>query len=391
MKKHALCKNETTTLRSSEKSTSATTPDSGDSKSISPQSSTTSSTNSFTKKRDKYIKSSNYGIPIGVSVATFLLIVGAVIAVILTKRRGKISIVFCNIFSSGITPKCTMDKSLIVNNVYEGHSDSPYEQIDKVVPRTSKVAVNDVQEDNVNYAQVSFNLKQNATKTTGDMVEKGGEEDKGMYNTLKLRVKLGDSFDATYDTVEKAAMKLKTQHGTVNKSDENLTIKETDENPYNHLNEKLLKDCKTDNAYGVTQDIKNEYNEYSRKGHEKCLKDDEDMKNQTSRLQVDNDTFNQSSILQDVASTYNHKDTLPDAKDKQTHTCMLQDDKDTYNHTKALQDVGNTYNNTNSLQDVEATYNHEETLLEVEDMHNDTKTLQNVEDTFNHTITPKDI
>jgi hypothetical protein len=255
-----------------------------------------------------------------------------------------------------------MDTSIIINNVYEGHSDSPYEQIDKVVPRTSKVAVNDVQEDNVNYAQVSLNLKQNATKTSGDMADIVVEQDKGVYNTLKLHVKLGDSFDATYDTVEKAAMRLKTPHDTENKSDENLTIKETDENPYNHLNEKLLKDCKTDNAYGVTQDIKKEYG-YSRKSHEKYPKDDEDMYNHTSRLQVDKDTFNQSSILQDVASTYNHIDTLPDVKD--THTNMLQDVEDTYNHQKALQDV--------------------------EDTHNDTQTLQNVQDTFNHTITPQDV
>ncbi|XP_060556722.1 uncharacterized protein LOC132717307 isoform X2 [Ruditapes philippinarum] len=194
MKKHALCKNETTALNSSEKSTSAATSGSGDSALISPQSSTStsfiiSSMNSSTMKSAKNIKSYNYGIPIGVSVATFLIIIGAVIAVILTKRRGKMPIVFCNIFSSDITSKCTMDTSLIVNNVYEGHSDSPYEQIDKVLPRTSNVAVNDVQEDNENYAQVSFNLKQNATKTIGDMADIGLEQDKGAYNTLKLHVK----------------------------------------------------------------------------------------------------------------------------------------------------------------------------------------------------------
>ncbi|XP_060580751.1 uncharacterized protein LOC132737474 [Ruditapes philippinarum] len=250
-------------------------------------------------------KDSDIGIAVGVLIATFITVATVVVGVILI-RRGKVPCMCCRISLHDKSSKCTMNTSL-VNNSNTIPLDCPNRKVGEVVPQTNIVSEDDVQENNGHLPHDYFILE----KTEADRNTTVVQDEVNVYNTLASNVKQEANFDNTYDTAEKAAMKLKTKHRVKDDSDANETLE--DEDPYNHLNEgeRQLKTVRTDNVYGVTQD-----DEYAncRKTHGKYLQDVED-------------TYNHTNILQDaeaVEDTYNHTNISKDVED------------DTYNHTSPV-------------------------------------------------------
>jgi hypothetical protein len=186
----------------------------------------------------------------------------------------------------------------LVNNSNAIPLDCPNRKVGEVGPQTNIVSEDDVLENNGHLPHDYFILEKTETdySTTYEIADSNScQVEVNVYNTLTSSVKLGGNFDTTYDSAEKAAMKLNTKHGEKDKSYANKTIEETNDDPYNHLyeGEQLVKNVRTDHVYGVTQ-----VDEYAncRKSHRKHLQDVED-------------TYNHTNISQDaehVEDTYNH-------------------------------------------------------------------------------------
>ncbi|XP_060604541.1 uncharacterized protein LOC132757310 [Ruditapes philippinarum] len=237
------------------------------------------------------------GIAVGVSVAIFITVVTIVVGFIII-RRGKVPSLCCKKALHDQSSKSTMN-TFIVNNSNTIPLECHKGKVGEVIPQTAIVSEDDVLENSGHRPHDNFILEKTETdySTTYEIADSNScQVEVNVYNTLTSSVKLGGNFDNTYDTAEKAAMKLKPKHGEKDKSFANETMEETDDDPYNHLyeGEQLLKNVRTDHVYGVTQ-----YDEYAN-----CRK-------------------SLGKHLQDVEDTYNHTITSPDAQDFQ----------DVYNHT----------------------------------------------------------
>ncbi|XP_053390158.1 uncharacterized protein LOC128553075 [Mercenaria mercenaria] len=125
-----------------------------------------------------------------------------------------------------------------------------------------------------NYAHTYFELEphvnesnnDNTTYDTSGNANKSITEQDNVYNRLELdnnkrydhvhtRIRNGVlKLDDTYDTTDKAAMKLKARPGK-----DSDAFDETDEDAYNHITSKPVTNTKTVNEYGVPNTLENAY------------------------------------------------------------------------------------------------------------------------------------
>ncbi|XP_060586444.1 uncharacterized protein LOC132742136 isoform X3 [Ruditapes philippinarum] len=259
--KHILCEtaikttpsgstSDRTTMNHSKDASIVTTKSSGNTN----LSSTTSSTpkdSTISKSR----KSSDVGVPVGISIAVFLIVVIAVIAVLLLKKRAMLPVTCCWKFTSDKTEKRTLG---LVNNIaYEMPVNSPYDQIDEDALQQNNDTAFNSSEDNRDDAHTYFVLEKDAEEPktdSGITGSKAYQNENNVYNTLRSNLEPGPDIGDTYDTAEKAAKRMKDQN--VEKCS---TSGDMDEDAYNHINAELIKKGKTDNVYGVPGDIDSDY------------------------------------------------------------------------------------------------------------------------------------
>ncbi|XP_060598341.1 uncharacterized protein LOC132752082 [Ruditapes philippinarum] len=237
------------------------------------------STEGFRSKLETRTESSNVSIPVSITVAVITLV--AVVVIITLIRRGKLEGI-CNKNSN--TENSTKgivitDKISAQNNVYNEPAISDYEQISELKDNNNVDIKADLDEGNGNYGQTYFVLEPGSREshTDGDMSDSMKEETEmnDDYNTLHLNKTFGAKADDTYDTTEKAAIKLKALQNTGCEKEFLGKLNENEEDTYNHISRNLFKNNKTDNIYGVTDNQENDYGDVNN-GCEKNLRDGDD-------------------------------------------------------------------------------------------------------------------
>ncbi|XP_053390155.1 uncharacterized protein LOC128553071 [Mercenaria mercenaria] len=205
---------------------------------------------------------SGAGIPIGVSTAVVLIIIAVVITFAILKRRGKVPNVCTNTNSSANSDN-TKAIPPVNKNIYDTSIGPSYDQIGNVVSQQNIDINTDSDLNNSNYAHTYFVLEQHVRETEYGATA-SGKDDREMentndYNTLTLHTNYKTKngmhvVDDTYDTTAKADKKLK---DGIDK--ETYKLDDTDEDTYNHINNTHLKNSKTDNVYGVPDNLEYGY------------------------------------------------------------------------------------------------------------------------------------
>jgi hypothetical protein len=154
--------------------------------------------------------------------------------------------------STGIHPSSKNDE-----NAYEMSLGSPYDQIDDLGLPSEPCSDNDGT-DNVISGHTYFILEKHTWESnTDDNLENKTKTDTcNVYNALNSNGNNTGSNESgnTYDTTEKVAMKLKAQHNK-NVGDDST------ENTYNHTCRRPVKVGKTDNVYGILNNVEGEYDD----------------------------------------------------------------------------------------------------------------------------------
>ncbi|XP_060580749.1 uncharacterized protein LOC132737473 [Ruditapes philippinarum] len=203
------------------------------------------------------IQNSDVGVSVGLSVTAVIIVVTAVVIIVTLKRRGKIQTKCfrqaeseCSAYiSTELHPSSKNDK-----NAYEMSLGSPYDQIDDLGLPSEPCSDNEGTDNGIS-GHTYFILEKHTweSDTDDDIENRTKIETSNVYNTLISNEKTGSNESGnTYDTTEKVVTKLKAQHHT--------HVEDSTENTYNLTGSRPVKIGKTDNVYGVLNNVEGEYN-----------------------------------------------------------------------------------------------------------------------------------
>ncbi|XP_060600052.1 myb-like protein F, partial [Ruditapes philippinarum] len=208
-------------------------------------------------------ESSDVSVPVSISVVA-VIIVAVIVTIITLKRRGKFQGICTK--ESAIENSCSKrnaDKIQRENNVYNESPVDNYDQISEFKDNNNLDVKPDHDVDNGEYGHTYFILEPGSREshTDGNISDSriDGTEMNDDYNTLHLNKTFGTKADDTYDTTEKAAIKLKTLHDTGCEKESPEKLNGNEEDTYNHISRNLLKNNKTDNIYGITDNQEDDY------------------------------------------------------------------------------------------------------------------------------------
>ncbi|XP_060569428.1 putative uncharacterized protein DDB_G0277255 [Ruditapes philippinarum] len=207
-------------------------------------------------------ESSDVSVPVSISVVA-VIIVAVIVTIITLKRRGKLQGICTK--GSALDNLSKRISDIIPAENKLKNSDSAvddYEQISELKDNHNVDVKPDLDVGNGNYGHTYFVLEPGSREshTDGDISDFRKEETEinDDYNTLHLNKTFGTKADDTYDTTEKAAIKLKALRDTGCDKESPKKLNGNDEDTYNHISRNLLKNNKTDNIYGVTDNQEND-------------------------------------------------------------------------------------------------------------------------------------